>query len=212
MREVARRVVRTALPHAVRTVLVSVGVLLLVVLTGIAPAPAGYQLGLTLLAALAVAAVTAWQVRATPTGDPAGAGGRHARALLTALLTALLQRREPGETLEERWARHVRAVDDRRRAGAAAPPASGATMTRERPVEAAEKRPAPPGPSRRRIAVVALTSIVLAALLWLPIGPPGRAALAVATFLVGYAAYALPLLPPLALGVFPPGPGEPVPW
>src|SRR6266536_313470 len=179
MREVARRVVRTALPHAVRTVLVSVGVLLLVVLTGIAPAPAGYQLGLTLLAAL---------------------------------LTALLQRREPGETLEERWARHVRAVDDRRRAGAAAPPASGATMTRERPVEAAEKRPAPPGPSRRRIAVVALTSIVLAALLWLPIGPPGRAALAVATFLVGYAAYALPLLPPLALGVFPPGPGEPVPW
>jgi hypothetical protein len=207
MRDVARQALRTVLPHTVRTVLVTAAVQALVVLTGIAPAPAAYQLVLTLLAALLIAAVTGWQVHLAPTGDRATAGGRHARALVA----ALIQRREsPAESLEDRWARHVRSVNERWRAG-------GTTAVRERTVEVAEEeprspRPALPPPSRRRIAVVALASAVLAVLLWLPIGPPGRVAFAAATFLVGYGAWALPVLPLLTLPVLPPGPRQPVPW
>src|SRR5947207_841117 len=208
MRDVARQVLRAVLPHTVRTVLVTAAVQALVVITGVAPAPAAYQLVLTLLAALLIAVVTGWQVHVAPTGDQATAGGRHARALVT----ALIQRRDsPAESLEERWARHVRSVNERWRAG-------GTTAVRERtdspPVEAADEppRPALPPPSRRRVAVVSLASATLAVLLWLPIGPPGRIAFAAATFVVGYGAWALPLLPPLALPWLPPSSRQPVPW
>src|SRR2546421_10857071 len=171
MRYVARQVLRAVLPHTVRTVLVTAVVQALVVFAGIAPAPAAYQLVLTLLAALLIAAFTGWQVHLAPTGDQATAGGRHARALVT----ALIQRRDsPGESLEERWARHVRSVNERWRAGGTtvrertdSPPraASGDPEVVEEP-----PRPTLPPPSRTRVAVVALASAVLPVLLWLPIG------------------------------------------
>ena len=83
------------------------------------------------------------------------------------------------------------------------------------PVDAPPAQPAPPGPSLRRILLVSAASVALAVLLWLPagvVGVAGQLAVTVSTFLFGYAGYAAPLLPVLALGLLPAAHHEPVPW
>lgn len=229
MRDVAR-LLREALPDVLRTLSIAGLVQLFAAMTGIAPAPAAYQIALTLLLAALIAAATVWQRHVAPLVDThAGAGGRHAAGGLAALplrdlaeaTTALVRRRGPAEDIDQRWTRHVQDVTERWQGALIGPEPDAVEAEPERdaardplvpPPPPAPARPAPPGASRLRIAAVAAAAAALAALLWLPIGPVGEVAVAVTTFVVGYGAYALPALPLLALRILPPSRHEPVPW
>jgi hypothetical protein len=74
------------------------------------------------------------------------------------------------------------------------------------------ERPKPRRPSWARLIATAAAALALAALLWVPQVPVSGAARAAATFLFGYAAYALPVLPLLLAWPLPRLPRAPWPW
>ncbi|WP_433078395.1 hypothetical protein ACQP1P_37230 [Dactylosporangium sp. CA-052675] len=74
------------------------------------------------------------------------------------------------------------------------------------------ERPKARRPSWARLAITVPVALVPAALLWVPQVPGHAVALAATTFLLGYGAYALPVLPLLLTWPLPRLPREPWPW
>ncbi|MEV6929999.1 hypothetical protein AB0M46_36705, partial [Dactylosporangium sp. NPDC051485] len=182
MSEAGRRA-RAALPAVALLVLATGAMLALSTLLGFAPLPPAWRLLLTLLVALLLALAAADQVRAALT-DWQGAAA--------------------AETGVHRRGRRR----DPERSGEYTGEFTGEFTGEARRPE----RPKPRRPSWVRIAVTAAVAAVLGVLLWVPQLPVHAPARATATFLFGYAAYALPVLPLLLVWPLPRLPREPWPW
>ncbi|GAA2361208.1 hypothetical protein [Dactylosporangium salmoneum] len=182
MSEAGRRA-RAALPAVALLVLATGAMLALSTLLGFAPLPPVWQLVLTLLVALLLALAAADQVRAALT-DWQGA---------TAAETGVHRRRRRR---------------DPERSGEYTGEFTGEFTGEARRPERAK----PSRPSWVRIAVTAAVAAALGVLLWVPQLPLDAPARAAATFLFGYAAYALPVLPLLLAWPLPRLPREPWPW
>ncbi|MER7005768.1 hypothetical protein ABT297_22365 [Dactylosporangium sp. NPDC000555] len=191
MSEAGRRA-RTALPAAALLVLATGAMLGLSTLLGFAPLPAAWRIVLTLVVALLLALAAAEQVRAALTdwrGATAAESGVHRRRRAVVA--------QPRPDLD-RTGEH-----------------SGSIATAPPPRTAEERRPERPKlrrPSWVRLAATVAVALVLAVLLWVPELPVHGPARAVATFFLGYAAYALPVLPLLLARPLPRLPREPWPW
>ena len=175
MSEVGERV-RAALPAVALLTLATAAVLGLSTLLGIAPAPPVWQVVLTLVAGLLLGIAATDQVRAALT-DWQGAPPPSAR-----------HPPRPGPGSHRRGdASHTRPQRPRM---------SRRNSEKPRP-------PRPPRPSWPRIGIIALIVAGLVALLWVPQVPVHGVAAAIFTFVFGYAAYALPVLPLLLLWPLP---------
>jgi hypothetical protein len=184
MSEAGRRV-RAALPALAVLVLATGATLGLSTLLGFAPLPPAWRIALTLLVALLLALAAADQVRAALTdwqGAAVAEWGAHRRPRRN-LVT--------GEVLKPRDFE-----------------ASGEYTGEERRPE----RPKIKRPSWVRLVVAVTAALVLAALLWVPQLPVHAPALKVMSFVFGYAAYALPVLPLLLAWPLPRLPRAPWPW
>ncbi|MFG2044354.1 hypothetical protein [Dactylosporangium sp. NPDC048998] len=223
MSEAGRRV-RAALPAVALLVLATGAMLGLSTLLGFAPLPPAWRIALTLVVALLLALAAADQVRAALTdwqGAAAAESGAHRRPRRAVL--AQQHRPDPdrsGEFTGERTetgiftgrTRPVPSTDDLWGAGGEP---SGSVATAPPSQTAEERRPERPQvrrPSWVRLAATVAAALVLAILLWVPELPVHGPARAVATFFLGYAAYALPVLPLLLAWPLPRLPREPWPW
>src|SRR5439155_14660235 len=190
---------RSMIPDGLGALAAATAAGLFAVASGAGPAPHAWQL----VPVLAGVGLLVWAAAVARPPEPEDhGGGRHALAFADELLRRG-RARVAAESLEERWARHVRAVDERWRHGF---PEAGVGLAEPppAPADAAEPEPAAPPLSHRRIAAAGFAAGALAVLLWLPVGPIAGLATAAATALFGIAGYAVPLAPALALDVVPP--------
>ncbi|GAA4254690.1 hypothetical protein [Dactylosporangium darangshiense] len=222
MSEAGRRA-RAALPAVALLVLATGAMLALSTLLGFAPLPAAWRIALTLVVAVLLALAAADQVRAALTdwqGASAAESGVHRRPRRN-VLPQPNSRTDPdrsGEFTGERTETGI--FTGRTRPVPTTDELWGASGEHTRPVspapESAEERrperPKPRRPSWVRLAVTVAAALVLAALLWVPQVPVHGLAVRVTTFLLGYAAYALPVLPLLLAWPLPRLPREPWPW
>jgi hypothetical protein len=188
---------RAALPAIALLVLATAATLALSTLLGFAPAPPAWRVALTLALAVLLGLAAAGQVRAALTdwrGAAAAESGAHRRPR-RGLVPPAQPRPDPDRSGEF--------TGERTRTGVltAAPPAEPS-----RP-----ERPRPRRPSWVRLIVTVAAALALAALLWVPELPVHAPARRVATFVFGYAAYALPVLPLLLAWPLPRLPREPWP-
>src|SRR5439155_21715224 len=104
---------RSMVPDGLRAVAAAGTAALLAVAFGVGPVPRAWQI----LLVLAGVGLAVWAAAVARPAEPEDrGGGRHALALADELLRRG-RAPVPVESLEERWARHVRTVDERWRRG-----------------------------------------------------------------------------------------------
>ncbi|MET7398657.1 hypothetical protein ABZS66_34725 [Dactylosporangium sp. NPDC005572] len=217
MSEVGPRV-RGALPAVGLLTLATAAMLGVSTLLGFAPAPPVWQIALTLVAAVLLGIAAADQVRAALTdwqGATAAESGVHRRPRrgLIDLAGELGGERtgERGRLLEQTSDRVLAGEfreggDERTETGiftgrTRRVPTTGDLWGEPDEPPARTDRPEPPArarpvrPSWVRLVVTTLIAAALAALLWVPQVPVSGVARTAAQFVVGYGAFALPVLP-----------------
>ncbi|GGM59853.1 hypothetical protein ACFFX1_04535 [Dactylosporangium sucinum] len=207
--EVGRRV-RGALPAVGLLTLATAAMLGVSTLLGFAPAPAAWRIALTLVAAGLLGIAAADQVRAALTdwqGATAAESGVHRRPRRGLIdLAGELSGERTGDWTGDRVLAGRLGDEERTETGiftgrTRRVPTTGdlwgepdePPSRSERPEPPARGRP--PRPSWMRIAVTTLIAAALAALLWVPQVPVSGVARTAAQFVVGYGAFALPVLP-----------------